>query len=120
MKGIHRFSGFALAAFSLLILAGCASGPPPQPLTYVAVERPTGPIKCTGHMVQKEYRKDGMYFINFGFRPASDIAAYMSQAQNDAGSLVLKNADVECNVPFALDILMFGFQIGGADVVTSQ
>lgn len=110
-----------LLAVGLAVASGCSTTTKKsiQPLSYVALERPTGPIKAEGQPVNTDHKKGGPYFLNFGFRPASDIAAYVGQAQVDSGATVLKNADVKLNVPFAFDILFFGFQ-AGADTLTAN
>ena len=58
--------------------------------------------------------------MNANFRPAPDVAAYLGEAQTHAGSDVLRNADIWFSVPFAFDILMFGYQWGSDTVKASQ
>ena len=113
-------TGCAIAGIALILLSGCATSQPPQPLTYVALTRPTGPIKATGQRVETKHSRGGPYFLNAGFRPAPDIGAYLGKAQADAGGDVLKNADVQLMVPFAIDILLFGFQVGSDTVKANQ
>lgn len=99
-------------ALCLFLLSGCMPPPDPQPLKYVALEKPTGPIKCEGQSVEKKFSRSGPYFLNVNFRPAPDIGNYVQEMQNISGSKVLKNADVKLRIPFAFDILLFGFQFG--------
>ncbi len=117
MKTATRFFVFGLAAITLSMASGCVTTrQAPPALSYVAVERPTGPILAEGQRVEAKHSRGGMYFLNFGFRPAPDVAAYLKHAQDAAGSDVLKNADVQLHVPFAIDILLFGFQVGSDTV----
>ena len=99
-----------LAATALL--AGCATPKPPPRLSYLAAKRPEGPIKSQEHLVGIKTKRAGFYVMNNGFRPAPDVGAYVRDAQSQADSAVLRNADVELVVPAALDILFFGFQFG--------
>ncbi|MDD5706981.1 MAG: hypothetical protein PHR35_13745 [Kiritimatiellae bacterium] len=100
-----------LAAASLL--TGCATTQPtPPPLTYLASKRPDGPIKVQEKAASIETKRGGFYVLNKGFRPAPDIGAYVQEIEKSADASVLHDADVELSVPFALDILMFGFQFG--------
>ena len=114
-----RLIGCALLVIALVLASGCVSTQPQAPLSYVAVTRPTGPIRATGQKVQTKHSRSGPYFLNFGFRSAPDIAAYISKAQQDAGAKVLKNTDVQLGVPFAIDLLLFGYQVG-TDIVTAN
>ncbi len=102
---------FALMAV-VALGSGCVSQQAPTPLRYVAVTRPEGPIRTEARDVRIKTSRGGMYVLNKGFRPAPDIGAYLTQAESRAGTPVLRNADVELAVPFALDILLFGFQFG--------
>jgi hypothetical protein len=121
MNTATRILVCGLAAGTLAMASGCATASRQQPpLSYVAVERPTGPIRAGGQKVEAKHSRGGPYFLNFGFRPAPDVAAYLKQAQAAAGSDVLKNADVQLHVPFAIDILMFGFQVGSDTVKANQ
>ena len=111
--------GIALVGIGLVLVSGCATSQPQPPLAYVALTRPTGAIKATGKPVAFEQSRGGPYFLNYGFRPAPDIGAYIEKAQADAGADCLKNADVKMVIPFAFDILFFGFQ-GGSDTVKAN
>ena len=104
-------------AFLVVGLLACAGATPP-PLKYVSLERPEGVIDVDGRTIDQSFSRGGFYFLNFGFRPAPEIGEYLKSA---AGSrdIVLKNADVELNVPFALDILMFGYN-SATDSVTAR
>lgn len=109
----------ALVGVALVLASGCATRQP-APLSYVAFTRPAGPIKAEGQRVETAHSRSGAYFLNVGFRPAPDIGAYIEKAEADAGANVLKNADVQLNVPFAIDILLFGFQFGSDTVKANQ
>ena len=120
MKKAVRIIGSTLAVLALAMVTGCASVQPPPALSYIAVERPEGPISAEGQRVEAKHSRSGPYFLNFGFRPAPDIAAYLQQAQDAAGSDVLRDADVELRIPVAIDILFFGFQIGSDTVKANE
>ena len=118
MSKVTQALGGALVAIGFVLASGCAT--PPPKLTYVALVRPTGPIKATGSYVITPYSRGGPYFLNYGFRPAPDIGAYIAKAQADAGADCLKNADVRMEVPFIpIHILILGLQLGD-DVVTAN
>ena len=114
-----QLMGCAILGIGLVFVSGCATPPPQPPLSYIALTRPTGVITATGARVEAKHSRSGPYLLNFGFRPAPDVGAYIGKAQAAAGAQVLKNADVQLNVPFALDILLFGFQFG-EDVVKAN
>lgn len=120
MSQTIRMAGCTLLGFGLVLGSGCATSKPPAPLSYVALARPTAPIKAEGTRVETKHSRGGPYFLNAGFRPAPDVAAYIEKAQADSGATVLKNADVQLNVPFAIDILLFGFQVGSDTVKANQ
>lgn len=120
MNKAIRVLSFTLVCGALLAASGCATSQPPATLSYVAATRPTGPIKAGGQRVETKHSRGGPYFLNAGFRPAPDVGAYIEKAQADAGSDVLRNADVQLNVPFAIDILLFGFQVGSDTVKANQ
>ena len=69
-------------------------------------------VEAKKHMAEVTTKRGGFYVLNHGFRPAPDVGAYVRDAQSQADSAVLRNADVELVVPAALDILFFGFQFG--------
>ena len=101
------------------LASGCAASQPPTPFTYLALERPQGPINGGSHTaVQDSFSRGGFYFLNYNFRPAAEIGDYLTQAEHEANSKVLREADVQLNVPFAIDILLFGYN-GGTDTVTA-
>jgi hypothetical protein len=91
-----------------------------QPIAYLAVERPKGVISTPQHApVKKEFPRGGWYFGNSNFRPAPDLASYIDNTAPQANTKILRNAEVQLNVPFALDILFFGYA-KGTDLVTAQ
>ena len=99
-------------------IAGCASPPPPPSIKAVSVERPSGAIKLARLGENSTaHPRGGWYFWNFGFRPAPDIAEYLKEEQAKNNGAVLQNADVQLKVPFAFDILFFGYN-KATDVVT--
>ena len=104
--------GCAVVGIGLILASGCASKPETKlPLTYVAVTRPVGVIKTTPRQPTKEtYYRCGIYFMSANSTCAPDIAAYLEKAQAEAGTGVLKNADVEFDVPCAFYILLLGFE----------
>lgn len=113
---------FAILGSGLISVCGCATSQPQHiaPLSYVALMKPVGAIKASGQRVETKHPRGGGYFLNYGFRPAPDIGSYIEQAQGAAGADILKNADVQLKVPFAIDILMFGFQFGEDTVIGNQ
>ncbi len=119
MKTATRIFVCGFAAIILAMASGCATRQAPA-LSYVSVDRPSGPIKAGGQRVEAKHSRGGPYFLNFGFRPAPDVAAYLRQAQAAAGSDVLSNADVQLTVPFAIDILLFGFQVGSDTIKANE
>lgn len=109
MKKAAITAYIGLAAGSLIF--GCAKQPPP--LTYLASVKPTTPISAQRQPpVEKSFPKGGWYFGNYNFRPASDVGTYVQQVEKEAKVNILKNADVEFNIPFALDIIFFGYNHG--------
>lgn len=107
--GIH-----CVAALS----AGCASQS--QPLTYLSLERPKGRVEITPHKsVSLSFPRGGFYFFNYNYRPAADIESYIGKAQREANVVTLENADIKLGVPFAIDILMFGYN-HGTDTLTAS
>jgi len=120
MSKVTQALSSAIVGIGLVLVSGCVTSQPQTPLSYVALTRPAGPIKTTGQKVNTKHSRGGPYFLNAGFRAAPDIGAYIGKAQADAGADVLKNADVQLGVPFAIDILMFGFQIGSDTVKANQ
>jgi hypothetical protein len=69
---------------ALPLAIGCATATTPKPLTYLASERPQGPIlrknvPATG----LSFSRGGLYFLNFGFRPARGRAAVREEFRNE-------------------------------------
>lgn len=105
MRSIKRLC----TAISLFAVCGCATTSPP-PLAYLALEKPNGVIQTTKNQeMKKEFARGGWYFCNYNFRPSADLQSYLGQAQKEANATVLRNADIQLNVPFAFDILLFGY-----------
>lgn len=117
MKNILKI--LTTSAFIAFFLIGCASTKP-MPLTYLALEKPSKTINTQAHKeLEEEFMRGGFYFLNFNFRPTADIRTYIEQAEKEANTDILRNADIELNVPFAFDILFFGYN-GGTDHLTSS
>lgn len=116
-KRIPKRAKVVILACAVICLSGCAW---PTPLSYVALNRPTGRIVTTGRQVQNKHPRGGFYFGNAGFRPAPDIGTYIQKAQTDANTDVLRNADVQLQVPFFIDILFFGYNTGTDTVKAGQ
>ena len=109
---VERSMMICLVVIAALV-SGCVTQQKrPAPLSYVAITRPSSPIKSAPHVVDFETKRGGMYVLNKNFRPAPDTGAYLEQAQRQSNTEVLRNADVELRVPVVIDILLFGFQIG--------
>jgi len=99
------------------LVVGCASVNKVPPLTYLALEKPVGPIKSEAAQVaSKEISRGGFYFFNYNFRPAADLEDYIKTVENKPNP-VLRNVDVELTIPFAFDLLFFGYA-SGTDKVT--
>ena len=96
---------------SVLFAAGCYTRRPPQKMiTYLALERPREVIKSVEHQpVKVERTRGGFYFLNANFRPAPDLTAYLEAMTRQAGTPALRNADITFRIPFAWDILLFGY-----------
>jgi hypothetical protein len=106
--------------FIAFFLCSCASVSSPPPLSYLALEKPKEIIKTKEiKELKEEFSRGGLYFLNYNFRPAADIKAYIEQAEKKANTNILKNADIQLNVPFAFDILFFGYN-GGTDYLTTN
>jgi|GEM_PF-3844455 len=109
-----------LPIYGILILAalsGCSTSATP-PLTYIALERPVGTITTRMTPATKmKHNRGGPYFLNYGFRPVPDVGEYLAEAHAETGCQVLRNADIQFQLPFAADIFFFGWAFGG-DVVT--
>lgn len=118
MSGLGK--AIALSFLGGSLLCSCATTGPTQHLTYLASKKPQGVIATKDHKeFQKEFSRGGFYFFNYNFRPAADIGSYIEQAQKEVGVDVLRDVDVKLNVPFAFDILFFGFN-GGTDYVMTR
>lgn len=61
--------------------------------------------------MEKSFSRGGWYAGNLNFRPAADIQYYLYQAQKLTDSRVLRNADVQLNIPIAFDLLFCGYNI---------
>jgi len=102
-----------------VLISGCAASKPAPPLTYVSLETPKGLIQVPTHPgVNRTFSRGGFYVLNSNFRPAADVERYIREAQKEAGSTVLRGADVQLAVPFAIDILFFGYN-NGTDTLTA-
>lgn len=118
MNTLRRSVGIAIVV--ACFTAGCASAPPPPPINYLALEIPKGPIMSVTHnAVQQEFSRGGWYIGNHNFRPAPDVASYFQNLSKTAGTAILRSADVEVGVPFAFDILFFGYN-SGSDTATAK
>lgn len=117
MKNILKI--FTASLFVAFFLVSCASTKP-EPLTYLSLEKPIKTINTQTHKeLNEDFSRGGFYFLNFNFRPVADIKTYIEQAEKEANTAILRNADIELNVPFAFDILFFGYN-GGTDHLTSS
>ena len=103
-----------LPIYGILILAalsGCITSATPPSLTYIALERPVGTITTRMTPATKmKHNRGGLYFLNFGFRPAPDVGEYLAEAHAETGCQVLRNADIHFQIP---DMIF-----PGVDVVT--
>jgi hypothetical protein len=109
-----KFRLYILISF-LLFYIGCATAP--KPINYLSLTKPNGKIISIKHSpVEKKFDRGGWYFGNHNFRPAPDVSNYIKQVNEDTNTIILKNADVCLSVPFAIDILFFGYN-SATDVV---
>jgi hypothetical protein len=69
--------------------------------------------------IEEKHGRGGWYFGNNGFRPAADLQLYLEEAHQSADSNLLGDADIVLAVPFAFDILFFGYN-HATDVVTAN
>ena len=100
--------------------SGCSTLPAPPPINFLAIEKPKGVIAPVTHNpVQKDFSRGGWYAGNHNFRPAPDVASYLEDISKMANTGILRNADVHLGVPFAFDILFFGYN-SGSDTVTAR
>ena len=117
-------TNIALASLlASLFCAGCATPrvpPAPDPIAYLAVKRPDTAIKTSAaNPVHKEFQR-GKFFIGpLNFRPAPDVASYIEQASQAAGTENLRNADVRIAVPCYVGPVVCGFGVGSKDAVTA-
>ena len=89
---------------------GCVSAPPR--LSYIAAERSDMVIREDVKDVDMTFSKSGFFATNVNFRPAPDINDYIQKGQAAANSKVLRNADIEMNVPLAFAFFFCGYQVG--------
>jgi hypothetical protein len=69
--------------------------------------------------VRKEFRR-GQFFIGpYHFNPAPDVAAYIEQTSQAAGTDTLRNADIQFEVPCYVGPILFGIGVGKKDSVTA-
>ena len=113
---------FACLAAGLLC-AGCVSPrvpPAPKPISYVAVKRPDTVIKTSATKpVLKEFSRSRFYILAYNCHPAPDMASYIEQASQAAGTDILRNADIRLEVPCYVGPLLFGISVGSKDSVTA-
>lgn len=108
-----------LAILILFSLISCASQTP-KPLTYLSLSIPQKAINTKDQKsVTKEFTRGGWFIGNSGFRPAVDVSYYLSELQKEAGTLALKDADLQSTVPFAVSLFFFGYN-HGTDVVSNN
>jgi hypothetical protein len=99
------------------LICGCATQVPP--LTYIASEKPAITVNVEHQSpIKKDFSRGGWYFGNSNFRPAPDVGSYVRETETEAKASVLRNADVEFAIPFVLNLLFFGYNLG-TDVVNA-
>jgi len=115
---MRQLTNVSLAIAMSILLSSCATPPSPAPLSYLALEKPSGVIQTQHHKEMTEsFSRGGVYFLNYNFRPAADIKTYLEHAIYKSDVSILRNADIQLRVPFAFDILLFGYN-NGSDTVT--
>lgn len=115
-----------------IILTGCTIPPgsfsssvenvPPLPLTYLALEKPTEVIKTKlPEPADLGFSQHFFFFFSTGYLPAMDIKDDLIYAQNETKSKILRNVDVELNVPYLVFFLPFtGMQFGSDRIYLNQ
>jgi hypothetical protein len=111
----------SLLVMSFLCVGCLVTRPGGLPISYLAVDRPQGVIQPVEHSPVVQYiPRGGWYFVNYNFRPAPDVAAYVEQAAQQANTKVLRRADVELVIPVVFfGGLLFGFNYS-TDRVTAE
>ncbi len=104
----------------VISLTGCLAEKKPQPLAYLSLEKPTGVINTKDYMwVKESFSRGGFFILNYNFRPAANIKSYIEQAEKQANTSILRNADVRLTVPLTIDVILFGYTFG-TDIVTAK
>lgn len=108
---------FSLICFCMF-LAACATAP--KPLAYLSLKKTPEVISMKKQKsVRREFSRGGWFIGNNGFRPAIDVEKYITELTNETKSYVLKDADVQMNVPFAFAFIFFGYN-SGTDVAANN
>ena len=117
MNSAKKILGMMLFIASL---CACSETTPPARLTYLALNRPVNPIRTNSKKIEESFPRGGFYFLNYGFRPAPNLTEYLTKADGLAAGQPLRDVDVELHVPFAFDIILFGYNNGTDTVVAGK
>jgi hypothetical protein len=109
--------GMLLVLNSLVTLAGCAASRP-ELLTYLALDKPRGRIEnAPQRSVWRSFHRGGFFAFNVNFRPAADLGKYLGEVEREAGSPILRQADVRLHTPFAIKFWPVGYNEGEDTVI---
>lgn len=67
--------------------------------------------------IWRTFHRGGFYAFNVNFRPAADIGKYLAEVEREAGSPVLRQADVRLRTPFAIKLWVAGHNEGEDTVI---
>jgi hypothetical protein len=108
------------AGLFISAICGCATTAP-QPLSYLSSEKPQGIIRTEKPQdIKKSFSRGGWYAMNLNFRPAADLQSYLDEAQKVVNIGILRNTDVQLNVPFAFDLLFCGYNMAHDTLVVTS
>jgi hypothetical protein len=98
-------------------LTGCASENTIHSMSYLALDKPIGPIlTSTIAKNTKEFRRGGFYVLNHNFRPAPDLRSYLLEALKESNVAILHDAEVKFAIPVAINLLFFGINVGSDEL----
>jgi hypothetical protein len=99
-------------------LRGGANSETPHVPGVGTAARPNPAKNVPGHRLELQPRRP--LFFNFGFRPAADVRSYVKNSETKTGSPLLTDADVRLQTPFAIDLLLFGYNSADDRVLLSE
>ncbi|QTA81799.1 Uncharacterized protein dnl_41490 [Desulfonema limicola] len=95
----------AVFIFAICFCTGCSTYTP-KPIPYLALRKPIGFIGNINHKpVEKNFGRGGFYLCTYNFRPTADMDFYIKQACEEAGSNILRGADIRLEIPTKIDLI---------------